>query len=578
MMSRLWPYLRRYWHRYLAGAVTLLLTATLAMAIPYLLKRGVDAAAAGQGRLVVGFALAVVAVAIVQAAVRTASRVLIFNAGRDVEYDLRNALFAQLLRLPPAYYRQSPTGDVMSRLVNDVTAVRMVLGPGILNLINTPLYYAYGLAIMCHLDVRLTALALAPYPLLLVAVKFLSRRLMEGTLRVQEGLAGLATLVQENVSGAHVVRAHAAEAAELARFRAANEAFQASSVQLARVRGQLFPLMRLAAGTGSLVVLWYGGHLVIRQQLTVGDLVAFLGYLNLLAWPTMALGWILSVFQRGRAAMQRLEEILARQAEVAEPPDPIRVEKVVGEVEFRDVVFAYPGRERTPALSHVSLHIPAHSVVAVVGRTGAGKSTLAALLPRLWDPSAGRVRLDGHDLRHWPLERLRKAVCVVPQDPFLFSATLRENIAFGAADATEDEILRAVHLAGLEADVERLPAGLDTLVGERGVLLSGGQKQRVTLARALLRPAPVMVLDDPLSSVDAETEHRILGRVLPVLRGCTTILISHRISTVRHADWIVLLERGRVVDVGRHEELLQRSRLYAALFRQQELEEEIAAL
>lgn len=577
-MKRLWRYLRRYRRRYAFGAIALFLTATMAMSIPYLLKRAVDAAAVGAATQVAQFAVLVIVVATVQAVVRTFSRAVIFNVGRDVEYDLRNDLFAHLLRLSAAYYRRSPTGDIMSRLVNDVTAVRMVLGPGILNLINTPLYYAYGLAIMCQLDVRLTLLALSPYPILLAAVKVLSRRLMEGTLRVQEGLAGLGTLVQENASGAHVIRAHAAEQAEIERFRKANESFQAASVELARIRGRLFPIMRLAAGSGSLVVLWYGGHLVIRQQLTVGDLVAFLGYLNLLAWPTMALGWILSVFQRGRAAMQRLEEVLSLDPTIAEPAKPLSVQQVRGEIEFHRVWFAYPGRQNAPALSDVTIHVPPRSLVAVVGRTGAGKSTLAALIPRLWDPDAGTVRLDGVDLRAWSLGALRRAVCVVPQDPFLFSATLRENIAFGVEEAKEEDILRAVRLAGLEADVERLPQGLDTLVGERGVLLSGGQKQRVTLARALLSPAPVVVLDDPLSSVDAETERNILDRLLPFLKGRTTVLISHRLSTVQHADFVILLDRGRVAEVGRHDELLARGGMYAALFRQQELEEEIAAL
>jgi ATP-binding cassette subfamily B protein len=548
------------------------------MAVPYLMKRAVDAATAGQLALVGQFALAIVVIAGVQAVVRIFSRALIFNAGRDVEYDLRNDLFAHLLTLPQAYYRRHSTGDLMSRLVNDVTAVRMVLGVGILNLINTPLYYAYGLTIMWQLNPRLTVLALSPYPLLFLAVKVLSRRLMEGTLRVQEGLAELSTRVQENVSGVQVVRAHAAETVELERFRQANQRFQEVSVDLARVRGRLFPLMRMAAGLGSLVVLWYGGHLVIRQQLSMGDLVAFLGYLNLLAWPTMALGWILSVFQRGRAAMQRLEEVFATEPAIADAPRARALQRIAGEIEFRNVTFAYPGRERSPALRNIDLRVPAGQWVAIVGRTGAGKSTLAALLARLWDPTSGAVYLDGHDLRELKLAHVRQGVRVVPQDPFLFSATVRENIAFGVDHATESDILHAASLAGLDGDLQRLPRGLDTLVGERGVLLSGGQKQRVALARALLCPAPVLVLDDPLASVDAETERRVLERLAPVLRSRTTVWISHRISSVQHADRIVVLERGEIVEAGTHRQLLARGGVYAALFRQQRIEEELAAI
>lgn len=577
-MKRLWSYAGRYWQRYVWGALCLVATATLAMAVPYLMKRAVDAATAGQLALVGQFALAIVVIAGVQAVVRIFSRALIFNAGRDVEYDLRNDLFAHLLTLPQAYYRRHSTGDLMSRLVNDVTAVRMVLGVGILNLINTPLYYAYGLTIMWQLNPRLTVLALSPYPLLFLAVKVLSRRLMEGTLRVQEGLAELSTRVQENVSGVQVVRAHAAETVELERFRQANQRFQEVSVDLARVRGRLFPLMRMAAGLGSLVVLWYGGHLVIRRQLSMGDLVAFLGYLNLLAWPTMALGWILSVFQRGRAAMQRLEEVFATEPAIADAPRARALQRIAGEIEFRNVTFAYPGRERSPALRNIDLRVPAGQWVAIVGRTGAGKSTLAALLARLWDPTSGAVYLDGHDLRELKLAHVRQGVRVVPQDPFLFSATVRENIAFGVDHATESDILHAASLAGLDGDLQRLPRGLDTLVGERGVLLSGGQKQRVALARALLCPAPVLVLDDPLASVDAETERRVLERLAPVLRSRTTVWISHRISSVQHADRIVVLERGEIVEAGTHRQLLARGGVYAALFRQQRIEEELAAI
>lgn len=578
-MRRLVAYLRRYRARYALGALFLLATASLAMAIPYLLKRAVDAISSGAPWSEAGwFAAWVAVVAMVQAATRTLSRALIFNVGRDVEYDLRNDLFAHLLRLSPAYYQRHSTGDLMSRLVNDVTAVRMMLGPGVLNLINTPVYYIYGLAIMLHLDWRLTVLALAPYPLLLLAVKRLSWQLMEGTLRVQEGLAELSTRVQENISGIHVVRAHAVEDEEVERFRAANERFREVSIALARVRGSLFPIMRLATGAGSLAVLWYGGTMVIRGRLSVGDLVAFLGYLNLLAWPTMAMGWILSVLQRGRAAMQRLQEVLDEEPTIRDPANPVALPVARGELELRHVTFAYPGREQQPALRAVTVRVPAGTTLGVVGHTGSGKSTLAALLPRLWDVSSGQILLDGVDVRHLPLGQLRNVIRMVPQDPFLFSTTVRANIAFAAEHAAEAEIRTVARMVGIDQEIERFPYGYDTIVGERGITLSGGQKQRLTLARALLAPAPVLVLDDPLSSVDAETEMRILRALEEDPRSTTRIVISHRLSAVQNADWIVVLAQGRVVEMGRHEQLLARGGVYAALFRQQRLEEEIAAL
>lgn len=578
-MRRLVSYLWRYRSRYVLGGVFLLATASLAMAIPYLLKRAVDSISGGAPWSVAGeFALWISIVATVQAVTRTLSRALIFNVGRDVEYDLRNDLFAHLLRLSPSYYQRQATGDLMSRLVNDVTAVRMMLGPGVLNLINTPLYYAYGLAIMLHLDWRLTLLALAPYPLLLLVVKRLSWQLMEGTLRVQEGLAELSTRVQENVSGMHVVRAHAVEDQEVKRFRAANERFREVSIALARVRGSLFPLMRLATGTGSLVVLWYGGTMVVHGRLSVGDLVAFLGYLNLLTWPTMALGWILSILQRGRAAMQRLEEVLEETPTIQDSAGAHPLRTIRGDLELRNVTFFYPGREQQPALSGVSLRVSAGSTVGIVGHTGSGKSTLATLLPRLWDVSSGEILLDGLDVRNWPLRQLRSAIRVVPQDPFLFSTSVRANIAFAVDHALDAEIRRVARIVGIDQEIERFPYGYETVVGERGITLSGGQKQRLTLARALLAPGRVLVLDDPLSSVDAETETRILQRLEGDAGSATRIIISHRLSAVQNADLIAVLVQGRVVETGRHEQLLRRGGVYTALFRQQRLEAEIAAL
>jgi len=579
-MRRLWGYLLRYRLRYAVGCLCLFGTASLAMAVPYLLKRAVDAVGAGAASSrVATFALAIVGVALIQAVVRSLSRSLIFNVGRDVEYDLRNDLFRHLERLPLEFYQRHQTGDLMSRLVNDVTAVRMLLGVGVLNFINTPVYYAYGLAIMLALDARLTVAALLPYPLLLVTVKVYSRRIMEHTLRVQEGLADLSSKVQENLTGIHVVRAYAAEAVETDLFTGINEQFKAASLRLARSRGQLIPLMRAASSLGTLVVLWYGSLEVIGGRLSLGDMVAFIAYLNLLAWPTLALGWMLSVLQRGRAAMQRLEEILDTPAAIADDPAAAPLATVRGAIELRDVVFAYPAtRTGHAALRNVTLAVAPGQQLALVGRTGSGKSTIALLLPRLFDVTAGSVLLDGRDVRTLPVAQLRRIVGYVPQDPFLFSTTVRDNIRFGAGDADDAAVRTAATVAGVAADIDSFPRGYDTIVGERGITLSGGQKQRLTLARALLRDTPVLVLDDALSSVDTRTERAILTALDSVVRQRTRIIIAHRISTVQNADVIAVVDDGRIVETGTHAALMARDGLYADIARQQRLEEEIAEL
>lgn len=579
-MRRLFAYIRRYRVRYALGGACLVATASLAMSIPLLLKYAIDAIGAEAGmRPVAGYAGAIIVIALVQGVVRTWSRALVFNAGRDIETDIRNDLFANLLRLDQGYYQQQRTGDLMSRVINDVNAVRMMLGPGILNLVNTPLYYLYGVGIMLMLDVPLTLAALLPYPVILWIVKRFSRRIMEHTLRVQEGLAQISSNVQENLSGIHVVRAYAAEDEQAQAFAALNGAFREQSLDLARVRGQLVPVMRTASGLGTLVVLWFGGSRVIAGALSVGDLVAFLGYLNLLAWPTMALGWMISVLQRGRAAMSRLEHVLDGEPAIREPADADPLPDARGRVEFDGVDFRFPGSaDGPPVLSGVSFTLEPGEKLALVGRTGSGKSTIASLLPRLFDVAAGTIRLDGRDIRTIPLADLRRAVAVVPQDPFLFSTTVEENIRFAAPEASAAEVRAAAAAAGIAADIERFPDGYQTQVGERGVTLSGGQKQRATLARAILADPRVLILDDALSSVDARTEREILGSLERVLAGRTSIVITHRIATVQDADRIAVVDDGRIVEFGNHGELLARDGVYAELFRQQRLEEELAAL
>lgn len=615
-MRRLLAYLARYRARYLFGCLCLIATASLAMSIPVLLKRAVDsipgsgASPAPDGvRTAAFYALAIIGIAIVQGVVRSFSRFVIFNVGRDVEYDLRNDLFRHLERLPAEFYQVRPTGDLMSRLVNDISAVRMMLGPGVLNLLNTPLYYVYGVSIMVSIDPLLTVAALAPYPVMLLVVKRYSRRLMEGTLRVQEGLADMSSLIQENVSGIHVVKAYVREDYEIARFRKLNDRFRAVSLELGHARGMIAPVIRSVSALGILVVLWLGGSHVARGMLSLGDLVAFIGYLHLLAWPTMALGWMISTMQRGRAALKRLEEILVVEPTIADPPgasppdwavptierargngaaahaeprDTPRIER--GEIELENVSFAYPGTGSPLVLRGIDVHIPAGATVAIVGRAGAGKTTLLALLPRLFDPTSGVVRIDGRDVREYPLATLRRAIAFVPQDPFLFSTSLRANIAFAAPEAAggngaNDELVRqAARWAAVADDIADFPRGYDTMVGERGITLSGGQKQRVTLARALLADAPILILDDALSSVDTQTEERILRALEERRRGRTCLIVAHRLSTVQDADLILVLDRGRIVERGDHRQLLARGGLYAELFQRQRLTEELEAI
>ena len=579
-MARLWRYVMRYRLRYLGGVACLLGATSLQMAVPWLLKQCIDAVARDAApRALLGYLGLIVVIALAQGVVRTFSRFIIFNAGRDIEYDLRNDLFRHLETLPLAFYQQRHTGDLMSRLVNDVTAVRMLLGPGLLNFINTPVAYLYGLAIMLSFDVRLTLAALAVYPVAFLVVKRTSRLLMERALRVQEGLGELSSRVQENLSGIHVVKSYAGEEHEIQTFARLNQRFQELNLRLARVRGFVFPVMGIVSSTGSLVVLVYGGQEVMAGRLSVGDLAMFIAYLYQLAWPTMALGWMLSILQRGRAAMQRLNELLAVEPAIASPPGATAPERVAGEVALRGVSFRYPGGgDGAPVLDDVDLNVPAGRTIAIVGRTGSGKSSLVQLLPRLFDVGAGAVLLDGRDIRTLPLDWLRRQVGLVPQDPFLFSRTIRENVALALDGDGDGRVEWAVGMAALARDLEGFPQGLDTVVGERGVTLSGGQKQRVALARALAAAPRVLVLDDALASVDAETERTILDQLRGFFRERTTILVAHRLTTVKEADLICVLDEGRVVELGDHESLLARGGVYADLFRQQALEVELEAI
>jgi ATP-binding cassette, subfamily B, multidrug efflux pump len=570
----------------LLGCLCLAATNGLSLTIPWLIKGAIDALRTGARNaaqlpalhaLVVRNALLIAGFAAGQAVIRTFSRILIFNAGRNVEYRLRGDVFQHLLRLDPGFYRRHPTGDVMSRLTNDLGAVRMLFGPGLLNLCNTALVYATTLWLLVHLSPRLTLWALLPYPALLAGARLSSRKIYGHSRAIQEQLGVMSNSIQEDLTGVAVIKHYTLEPVREAKFRALNDEYLRRSLALVRARGTLSPLFAMLGGAGTLIVLWAGGREVILGHMTVGGLVAFNAYLVLLSWPTIALGWIIGIWQRGIAAWTRVRDLFETEPRIADGPSTV-ADLTVTEpsIEVRDLTVALDGRR---LLDGVSFSLPAGATLAIVGPTGAGKTTLVDALCRMQEVAPGAVRVGGHDLTQIPLEVLRGAIGYAPQDAFLFSATVAENIGFGApasadgtpaaADGTIDleRVRRAAEAAGLGPDLAIFPEGYDTVVGERGLTLSGGQRQRVALARALCADPKILILDDSLSSVDAQTEREILTRLKPILAGRTSIVISHRVAAVKDADRILVLDGGRVAESGTHGELVRSGGLYASLYR-----------
>jgi len=560
------------------GVVFITLGAAFGSAAPLLVKFAVDALRADASwSTITWYASAVMVVALVQALFRYGQRRLIYDVSRFVETDLRGALYRSLVRQPPAFFDTLPTGDVMSRFSNDTSAVRMLLGPGVMFGTNTVVTLAFAIGLMVWIDVRLTLLALLPLPFVTLAVRVLGRRLHLRSTAAQTALAEVSTSVQENLSGLRVVRAYGREESEEAAFRDRSAAYVDANLALTRIRAILSPLLGFLLGLSVLVILWYGGRRVVEGTLTLGDFVAFTMYLGMIGWPLIAFGWITNLVQRATAAMERINRILLARPSIDDTLAESDARPESGAIAWRDVSFGYGGG-RDAVLERFSLEIEAGTTLGMTGPTGGGKTTLTRLLVRLYEPSGGTVEVDGRSVDRYPLAALRRAIAVAPQEPFLFSDTLRANLAIGRAE-TEGPgrigLEEAIEIAGMASDVEEMPAGLDTLIGERGITLSGGQKQRAALARAILADPLVLVLDDAFSSVDTETEERILSRLRDFMAERTTILVSHRASTLRAADRIVVLDGGRVIESGTHAELVTRDGWYGALERRQRLEEEI---
>jgi len=573
----LWPHLRRYRRAYAVGFGALAAKDIFGAAIPLAMRAAVDSLTADRSlRVQFEFCGLLVGLSLAKGIFQYWMRVILIGISRDIEYDLRNDLFARLVTLDASFYARMRTGDILARATNDMNAVRMMLGPGVMYWFETSLTLVLSVSVMLWVDWPLTLVALIPAPFVSLAVLVFGRKIHDRFESIQTMFSDISSRVQENLSGVRVVRAYVQERSELAHFETLNQAYIGENLRLAKISGLFNPMLTTLVGFSFLLVLWFGGLRLAAHKISLGGFVMFSTYMGMLVWPLIAMGWVANLMERGRASLGRVRGLLEERPKIAAPvkpraiPSPLR-----GEIEFLNASVHYGERA---ALENVTMRIPAGMTVAIVGHTGSGKTTLAHLVPRLLDPSAGRVTLDGIDLREFSPEELRRQIGYVPQETFLFSATLGQNIAFGVKDASESEIRRAAEISGLATDIDGFPDGLQTVVGERGITLSGGQKQRTAIARAVLRDPRILILDDALASVDTATEERILTELASVMHGRTTILISHRVSTIRNADLIFVIEHGELVAEGSHAELLERGGYYADLYEKQLLEEELEAI
>ena len=592
-LSTLFPYIKKYRSAYLWGTLCVLIMNGVWILFPLVLRRAIDDLRTGVTihKLLVSAAL-LLAVAGIKGIFQFLNRWIVIGASREIEFDLRNDMFRHLESLSYSFYQRTRTGDIMARSTNDLNAVRMLLGPGLMYPANTIVFMAGALAFMLSISPRLTLVAFLPLPALSIIIQYFGRRIHDRFERIQAMFSEISARAQENFSGVRVIRAYAQEEAEIKTFEISNREYIARSLKLVRLMGMLWPTLETMLGLAIVLVLWMGGREVLLHRMTVGDFVAFNTYMVQLTFPVIAMGWIISIYQRGTASLLRIHELMTEKPEIEDAPgvEPVG-EEVQGEIEFRNLNFSYGGApsngapsngtgtngiNAAPVLHDINLRIPAGSSLAIVGPTGSGKTTLVSLIPRIYDADLGTVLIDGKPVREYALADLRRNIGFVPQETFLFSETIRENIAFGVQNAADEDIRWAAEAANIAGDIEEFPEKYKTIVGERGITLSGGQKQRTAIARALIRSPRILILDDALSSVDTHTEDKILNHLREVMQGRTTIFISHRVSTVRNADRIAVLHSGRIVELGTHDELIARNGYYTDLYNKQLLEEELA--